>query len=128
MFNHYSQGASPVRLIGPISVTSSNAASSNWTDIRPYEGDILITQIVGAVGGNITGYMEDADDSAGTGAASFNMNEGASFTFVGSSNNLQKFTIEANRARGWVRWRGSMAAGSNLIAVTLTGVPKNIGY
>lgn len=94
-----------------------NIAALDW------DGNVEITQNIGAVTGSITGTIEEsADGSTGWLAVA-----GAAFTAVSAANNTQRIVIRAGATRGWIRYVGTIVTGPALAAVTASGVPKNVG-
>lgn len=124
MLNNEGQAASGVKMLDPVSAANTAAATSGWIDVRQYEGDIVITNQVGALTGSITWTIEDATDGSGTGAAGITPNEGA--YAAGAANQLQKRTINASAVRGWIRCVGTIVTGPALVAVSLMSRPKSV--
>lgn len=110
--------------------TLSNAASQASTvtgaavDLMALDlqGNLEITQQVGAVTGSITGKIQDSADGS-TGWADL---PGAAFTAVSSANNTQRIAINAQATRGYIRYVGTIATGPAVVAVTGSGVPKSV--
>jgi hypothetical protein len=121
MLNNEGSASTPVIVLNPVSAANTAAATSGWIDVRAFEGEIEITQHIGAVTGSITGAIEDATDGSGTGAAALT---GAAFTVVSSANNIQKLAINASQPRGWIRYVGTIVTGPALAAVSLRGRNK----
>lgn len=121
MLNNEASAATAVILINPVSAANTTAATSAWVDVRQFEGDLAITQQIGAVTGTIAGLIQDATDGSGTGAANVT---GAVFTTVSAANNIQEIAVSANRVRGWIRYVGTVATGPALTAVSMLGRPK----
>jgi hypothetical protein len=121
MLNNEASAATVVALINPASAANTAAATSGWIDIRQYEGDLAITQHIGAVTGSIAGKIQDATDGSGTGVEDV---PGATFTTVSSANNVQEIAVSANAVRGWIRYVGTVVTGPALTAVSLLARPK----
>ena len=123
MLNREGSASTSVFVLNPASAANTAAATSGWIDVRNFEGEIAIIQQVGAVTGSITGALEDATDGSGTGSAALT---GASFTLVNAANNIQKITIPAGRARGWIRYVGTIVTGPAIVGVSLTARNKYV--
>ncbi len=93
-----------------------NIAALNW------DGQIEITQNVGAVTGSITGKIQDSADGS-TGWADV---AGATFVAVSSANNTQRIALTAGSTKGYIRYVGTIVTGPALVAVMASGVPKNV--
>lgn len=122
MLNSWGQAVAKVKLLDPISAANTAAATSGWVDVRSAEGDILVTNQLGAVTGSITWTLEDATDGSGTGAAAITPNEGA--YAAGAANQIQGRTVNASAVRGWIRCVGTIVTGPSLVAVNVKYHPK----
>jgi hypothetical protein len=113
------------QLLAPASCANTAAATSGsgfWVDVSGYEGDVLVTQNVGAVTGSITGKLQAADDNAGTNAADIT---GATFTAVSSANNVQSQALNAKSlAKKFIGYVGTIVTGPAVVGVTVHGVKK----
>jgi hypothetical protein len=121
MLNNEGSASTTVIVLNPVSAAATANATSGWIDIRPYEGEIIIIQQVGAVTGSITTTVEDATDGSGTGSAVLT---GYAFTAVSSANNVQKLVIPAGAARSHLRIVGTIVTGPAIVAASLTGRSK----
>jgi hypothetical protein len=117
--------ATSTSLIDAASCANTAAATSGsgkWLDVRPYDGEILVTQQIGAVTGSITGKLQSASDANGTGAADIT---GATFTIVSSSNNTQTLALDPRKVvGGFVGYVGTIATGPSLVSITAAGKKK----
>ena len=112
----------------------SKAATANATGtgvlVAEYEGDLMITQVVGAITGTLDGKLQACSASDGTGAADIT---GATFTQVTTSNddpNVQKIWIEAGSMpadKPYLRYVGTIGTGPSVVGVTLHARKKYIG-
>lgn len=121
MLNNEAQAATPMRLLDPVNAANTAAATGGWIDVRQFEGDIAVTQQVGALTGSIAGAIQDATDGSGTGAANV---AGATFTSVSAANNIQEIAVSASAVRGWIRYVGTVTTGPALVAVSALARPK----
>jgi hypothetical protein len=101
-------------------------ASGGWIDVRSYEGQILVTQCVGALTGTVVGSFEDSDAANGANNLAFLPDEGNNFASVSSANNIQKKTIDARKPRGWLKYIGTIGTGPAVVSVTLAAHPKYV--
>ncbi len=124
MLNNEGQAATIKKLLDPVSAANTAAATSGWVDVRDAEGDIVITNQVGALTGSITWTVESADDGSGTNGAAITPNEGA--YAAGAANQVQKRTLNASAVKGYVRVIGTIVTGPALVAASLMYRPKNI--
>ncbi len=112
-------------LIDAASCANTGAATSGsgkWLDVRPYDGEILVVQQIGAVTGSITGKLQSATDANGTGAADIT---GATFTAVSSANNTQTIALDPKKvAGGFLGYVGTIVTGPALTSVTAGGKKK----
>lgn len=123
MLGNEAQAATATKLLDPVSAANTAAATSAWTDVRAFEGDLMFETQVGALTGSITWTIEHASDGSGTGGAGITPNEGA--FAAGAANQIQKRTVNANAVAGWVRVVGTIVTGPALVAATVTARPKN---
>ena len=117
--------ATATSLIDAASCANTAAATSGsgkWLDVRPYDGEILVTQQIGAVTGSITGKLQSASDANGTGAADIT---GATFTAVSSANNTQTYALDPKKVvGGFLGYVGTIVTGPALTSVTAAGKKK----
>lgn len=122
MLNNQASAASGASLIDAASCANTAAATSGngkWLDVRPYDGEILVIQQIGAVSGSITGKLQSASDANGTGAADIS---GATFTAVSSANNTQFLAIDPRKVPGgFLGYVGTIVTGPALVSVTACG-------
>lgn len=125
MLLNQASAASGATLIDAVSAANTAAATSGsakWLDVRPYDGEILVTQNVGAVTGSIAGKLQSATDANGTGAADIT---GATFTLVNTANNHQTLAVDVKKvAGGFLGYVGTVVTGPVLLCVTADGKKK----
>jgi hypothetical protein len=83
MLNSQASAATSTSLLDAVSAANTAAATSGsgkWLDVRPYDGEIMVTLNLGAVTGTIAGKLQSATDANGTGAADIS---GATFGTTG---------------------------------------------
>lgn len=114
-------------LIDSASAANTAAATSGsgkWLDVRTYEGDIIVTQQIGAVTGSITGKLQSASDANGTGAADIT---GYTYTLVNSANNSQAIVVDAKKVvGGFIGYVGTIVTGPALVSVVALGQKKYV--
>ena len=122
MLLNQASAATATSLIDAASCANTAAATSGtgkWLDVRPYDGEILVTQQIGAVTGSITGKLQSATDANGTSAADIT---GATFTAVSSANNTQTYALDPKKVvGGFLGYVGTIATGPALTSVTAAG-------
>lgn len=126
MLNNEGQAATATALLPPIDAANTAAATGGWVAVSDYEGDLVITQSVGVVtAGSITGKVQQATDSGGTGAADVS---GAAFTAVTTANDplLQKLTIPANSIGPYIRYVGTIVTGPAAVSASLLARSKSV--
>jgi hypothetical protein len=98
---------------------NATSGSGKWLDVRPYDGEILVTQQIGAVTGSITGKLQSATDANGTGAADIT---GATYTAVSSANNTQTIALDPKKVvGGFLGYVGTIVTGPALVSVVAAG-------
>jgi len=101
---------------------NATSGSGKWLDVRPYDGEILVTQQIGAVSGSITGKLQSATDANGTGAADIT---GATYTAVSSANNTQTIALDPKRVvGGFLGYVGTIVTGPALVSIVAAGKRK----
>jgi hypothetical protein len=112
-------------------VAGSKAATANATgtgvSIAKYEGDLMVTQVVGAITGTLDGKLQQCDDAGGTNAEDIS---GATFTQVTTANddpNVQRISVPAGSlTRPFLRYVGTIVTGPAIVGVTLHSHPKYV--
>jgi len=125
MLNSQASAATATSLIDAVSAANTAAATSGsgkWLDVRPYDGEILVTQQIGAVTGSITGKLQSASDANGTGAADIS---GYAYSAVSSANNTQTIAVDPKKVvGGFLGYVGTIVTGPALVSVTAAGKKK----
>lgn len=127
MLNSQASATTMTSLIDAASCANTAAATSGngkWLDVRPYDGELLVVQQIGAVTGSITGKLQSASDVNGTGAADIS---GATFTLVNSANNTQTIALDPKKVTGgFLGYVGTIVTGPALTSVTAGGKKKYV--
>ena len=102
MLASQASAATATSLIDAISISATvTSGTGKWLDIRPYDGEILVIQQIGALAGTtpaVAGKVQSASDANGTSAADIS---GATFTSVGpTGNNTQSLVINPKLVPG----------------------------
>lgn len=120
-----SLGTVVVQLLVPGAKANTAAATTAWTAISKYKGDMVLMCSVGTVtAGSVTWTVEAADLVDGTGGAAITLVEGP-FTVVTTSNDplAEKRIIPAGSIKPFMRVIGTVATGPADAAVLLLGLP-----
>lgn len=124
MLNSQASAATMTSLIDAASCANTAAATSGsgkWLDVRPYDGEILCVQQLGAVTGTIAGKLQSATDANGTGAADIT---GATFG-TNTANSTSKLAIDPKAVPGgFLGYVGTIVTGPSLVSVTAGGKKK----
>lgn len=123
MLNPSAKAASAVQLLPPVSTSNTALRTGGWVDCRKAEGDIMITQDVGACTGTLTGTFETAPYANGTGNVALTPPAGA-LVAVSAANNTQIAVIPASQNLGWIKYIGTVGTGPSLVGVTAHFHPK----
>jgi hypothetical protein len=130
MLANSGKSAEAVMLLMPVNAAATANATGTAVDIRKYEGDLMITEMVGVVtGGTITGKLQACSDAGGTGAEDIT---GATFTQAGTATDERaiKITWDSNTlpaAKQFIRYVGTIVTGPAQVAVVMHARPKYIG-
>jgi hypothetical protein len=98
MLLNQASAATTTSILDPVSAANTAAATSGsakWLDVRAYDGEILVTQVLGAITGTIAGKLQSATDANGTGAADI-----TGYTFpVNTTNQSSKVVVDPEESR-----------------------------
>jgi hypothetical protein len=124
MLNSQGSAATSTSLLDALSAAATANATSGsgkWLDVRPYDGEIIVTQNLGAVTGTIAGKLQSASDANGTGAADIS---GATFA-TNTANSTSKLVIDPKTVTGgFLGYVGTIATGPSLVSVVASGKKK----
>lgn len=124
MLNSQPSAATTTSILDTISAAATanaTSGSSKWLDVRPYDGELLVTQVLGAVTGTIAGKLQSASDANGAGAADIT---GATFP-VNTANQSSKVVVDPRAVvGGFLGYVGTIVTGPSLVAVTVAGKKK----
>ncbi|MCU0922702.1 MAG: hypothetical protein MUF08_13210 [Burkholderiaceae bacterium] len=100
---------------------AATSGSGMWLDVRPYDGEIMVTLELGAVTGTIAGKLQSATDANGSSAADIT---GATFGTTGA-NTTTKITVDPKQVvGGFLGFVGTIVTGPSLVCVTASGKTK----
>ena len=102
-------------VINPAEAANTAAATSGWLDVRNVKGSILFIQSSGAITGTLTGKIQGATDSEGTGAADIS---GATFTAVSAADKVHKCVVMSGAAP-YMRYVGTIVTGPVIVGVMM---------
>lgn len=123
MLNQASAATATALLDSLSAAATANATSGagKWLDVRPYDGEILVVQQLGAVTGTIAGKLQSASDANGTGAADIT---GATFG-TNTANSTSSQAIDPKRVvGGFLGYVGTIGTGPSLVSVIAAGKRK----
>jgi len=124
MLNSQASAATSTSLLDSVSAANTAAATSGsgkWLDVRPYDGEILVTVNVGAVTGTIACKLQTATDANGTGAA--DLTGGAFAATV--ANTTVKLAVDPKAVvGGFLGFVGTIGTGPSLVGVVASGKKK----
>lgn len=127
MLANQAQACEVVSLLTAASAANTAAATGTAVNIAKYEGDLMVTQVVGVITGTLDGKLQQCDDAAGTNAADIT---GATFTQVTTSNDnpfVQRITVPAGSlTQPFLRYVGTIVTGPAIVGVTLHAHPKYV--
>ena len=124
MLLNQASAATSTSLLDAVSAANTAAATSGagkWLDVRPYDGEILVTVNVGAVTGTSACKLQTASDTNGTGAA--DLTGGAFGATV--ANSCVKLAIDPKTVTGgFLGVVGTIVTGPSLISAVASGKKK----
>lgn len=107
--------------ISAANTAAATSGSAKWLDVRPYDGELLVIQVLGAVTGTIAGKLQSASDANGTGAADIT---GATFA-TNTANTSAAVVVDPKKVTGgFLGYVGTIATGPSLVGVTVAGKKK----
>jgi hypothetical protein len=117
-------GATLIDTVSAANTAAATSGSGKWLDVRTFDSDIMVAQVIGAVTGSITGKLQSATDANGTSAADIT---GATFTAVSSANSLQFVRVDPKKVvGGFLGYVGTIVTGPALTSITAFGQKKII--
>jgi hypothetical protein len=124
MLLNQASAATATSLLNAISAAATANATSGsgkWLDVRAYDGEILVTQQLGAVTGTIAGKLQSATDANGTSAADI-----TGYTFgTNTANSTSTIAVDPKRVvGGFLGYVGTIATGPSLVSVVAAGKLK----
>lgn len=108
-----SKSATPLQLLSSVSAANTSAATGSGIDLQGYDGDLIITQNIGAVTGSITGKIVTSDNSNLTSSSDV-----VTFTAVSSANNVQAVGLRRSELKRYIGYVGTIVTGPALVSVT----------
>ena len=117
MLLNQASAATSTSLLDAISAANTAAATSGaakWLDVRIYDGELLVTQQLGAVTGTIAGKLQSASDANGTGAADI-----TGYTFgTNTANSTSSIAVDPKKVvGGFLGYVGTIATGPSLVSI-----------
>jgi hypothetical protein len=113
--------ASVLDAVSAANTAAATSGSAKWLDVRPYDGELLAIQQLGAVTGTIAGKLQSASDANGTGAADI-----TGYTFpTNTANSTSSIAVDPKKVTGgFIGYVGTIATGPSLVSVTVNGKKK----
>lgn len=124
MLLNQASAATSTSLLDAISAANTAAATSGsakWLDVRPYDGEIMVTLNLGAVTGTIAGKLQSASDANGTGAADIT---GATFGTTLTLTTTKIVVDPKTVTGGFLGFVGTIVTGPSLVSVVASGKKK----
>jgi hypothetical protein len=124
MLLNQASAATATSLLNAISAAATANATSGsgkWLDVRVYDGEILVTQQLGAVTGTIAGKLQSASDANGTDAADI-----TGYTFgTNTANSTSTIAVDPKKVvGGFLGYVGTIVTGPSLVSVVASGKKK----
>lgn len=124
MLMNQASASTPTSLLDALSAAATANATSGsgkWLDVRAYDGELLVTQQLGAVSGTIAGKLQSATDANGTGAADI-----TGYTFgTNTANSTSAIAVDPKKVSGgFLGYVGTIAGGPSLVSVVASGKKK----
>ncbi len=121
MLGNQASAATMTSLLNALSAAATANATSGtgkWLDVRPYDGEILVIQQLGAVTGTIAGKLQSATDADGAGAADI-----SGYTFgTNTANSTSTIAVDPKKVvGGFLGYVGTIVTGPSLISVIAGG-------
>lgn len=116
--------ATSTSLLNAVSAANTAAATSGsgmWLDVRPYDGEIMVTLNLGSVSGTIAGKLQSATDANGTSAADIT---GATFGTTGANSTTKIIVDPKAVVGGFLGFVGTIVTGPSLVSVVASGKRK----
>jgi hypothetical protein len=113
--------ATSTSLLDAISAANTAAATSGsgkWLDVRPYDGEMLVTVNVGSVTGTIACKLQTATDANGTGAADLT---GGAFAATVTNSTVSLAVDVKKVVGGFLGVVGTIATGPSLVSCVASG-------
>lgn len=114
-----------LKLLAPVSAANTAAATSAWTAVPGYEGEVAVEIGVGVITGTLDLTFSTNDAASDSGATAIVPIDGA-LAQVTTSNDDAIYTaiFPAKALRGYLKVVGTVGTGPALIAYTLIGRKK----
>ncbi len=121
MLNSQASAATSTSLLDALSAAATANATSGtgkYLDVRQYDGEILVTQNLGAVTGTIAGKLRSATDADGAGAADI-----TGYTFgTNTANSTSTVVVDPKKVPGgFLGYIGTIVTGPSLVSVVASG-------
>lgn len=113
------------KLFAPVSAANTAAATSAWTQVSGYEGEIAVLINAGILTGTLDITFSTNDAASDTGATAIVPLDGALAQITTSNDDaIYVARFDARSIRGYLKVVGAVVTGPALIAYTMVGGKK----
>lgn len=117
--------ATLTKLFAPVSAANTAAATSAWTDVKGYEGEVLVLLAIGVITGTLDITFSTNDAGSDSGATAIVPLDGALAQVTTSNDDaLYVARFDARLLRGFLKVVGTVGTGPALISYVLLGRKK----
>lgn len=119
---------SPLKVLNSVSAANTAAATSAWTQVSGYEGEIAVLINTGIITGTITYTFATATDGSGTGSATIVPLGGALTALTTSNDDGTPYValFDSRALKGYIQIIGTVVTGPALISYTILGRLKTV--
>jgi hypothetical protein len=118
------KGLNTQALLEAKNCANTAGATGGWVDVRGMVGDLVVTQSVGAITGNLAGALLTSNAANGAANAAMTFDDGNNFALVSAANNMQCKSVDVNASKGWIQYVGTVGTGPAVVSVTVQARPK----
>lgn len=113
------------KVAAPVSAANTAAATSAWTQLAGYEGEVLVLINVGVITGTLDMTFSTNDAASDSGATAITPLDGALAQVTTSNDDaIYVARFDARALRGYLKIVGTVGTGPALIAYTIIGRKK----
>jgi hypothetical protein len=114
-----------LKITAPVSAANTAAATSAWTAVQGFEGEVKVLIDVGIITGTVDFTFSTNDAANGTGATTI-VPIGGALAQVTTSNDdaMYEATFPATQLRGYLQVVGTVGTGPALVSYSIIGRKK----